>query len=119
MSALVVVFLEIQNLDFPQKKETEKRDTLPCKTLYEIIICSTDVAKIVMELPKKYNTPPNTPTDRIENFLNSELENKPAKLTALKKQPLITVTADVPPPQLVINSLKIKPNDDRLPNIQA
>lgn len=30
--------------------------------------------------PRKYNVAPKRPTDRIENFLNSALANKPEKL---------------------------------------
>lgn len=59
------------------------------------------------------------PTDLIENFLNKELENNPAKLMALKYDPFIIVTALVPPPQFVIKSLNINANELRLPKAQA
>lgn len=45
---------------------------------------SVDVMKTHKKSPRKYNTAPNRPTDRIENFRNSALANKPEKLCALK-----------------------------------
>lgn len=82
--------------------------------LNEIINCSTEVTKIVIKLPTKYMDPPNTPTLRIENFLNKVFVNSPAKLSAQKKQPVIMVTALVSSPRLVRKSLNIKPNDGML-----
>ena len=58
------------------------------------------------------------PTLRTENFLNEILASKPAKLNELAKKPMTKVVAPDSPPQLAIKSLKIKPNDPRLPQAQ-
>ena len=60
-----------------------------------------------------------TPTFRIENRLNRMLEKRLAKLNALKNTPLTTVTADVPAPRSVKNSLNISPNEPSAPKQQA
>lgn len=57
--------------------------------------------------------------DRTENFLNKMLANRPPKLKALAKKPIIMVTAPDSPPQDVIKSLNINPNDPKLPHAQA
>lgn len=56
---------------------------------------------------------------RIGNFLNKQLANKPAKLNALKYDPVMMVTADVPAPKLSKKSLNSKPNDAKLPKLHA
>lgn len=62
---------------------------------------------------------PNTPTERIENCLNNVLANRLEKLNALKKAPLIIVTADVPAPNDVKKSLNIRPNEPSAPKKHA
>lgn len=48
---------------------------------------------------------PNNPIDLTENVLNKELPNKPAKETALQKELVMMVTADVPDPKDTKRSL--------------
>lgn len=59
------------------------------------------------------------PTDRMENRLSKMLENKLAKLNALKNVPLTIVTADVPAPSPVKNSLNMSPKEPRAPKQQV
>lgn len=92
---------------------------IPSNKPNEIINISTDVAKMVMKLPKKYNTPPSTPTDRMENFLANELTNSPAKLNAQKHTLIIIVMELVAPPRLVMKSLNINPKDANEPKKHA
>lgn len=79
----------------------------------------TEVAKIVMKLPKKYIIPPNTAMVRMENFDTNELTKSPAKDTAQKHTLIIIVTELVAPPQLMMKSLNINPNDANEPKPQA
>lgn len=57
--------------------------------------------------------------DRIVNFLNNGLAHNPEKLMALKKTPVISVTALVPAPKCVKKSLNISPNECSDPSAQA
>lgn len=56
---------------------------------------------------------------RIESILDNVLTNKLAKLSEQKQTPVMMVTELVEPLQLVIKSLKSKPNEDKLPKLQA
>lgn len=91
---------------------------VPCRMLKAKSNCSTDVTKMVITLPKKYNDAPPTPTLRIENLRNNVLVTSPAKLNALKKLQVIRAMALVSSPKLVRKSPNIRPNDGMLPNAQ-
>lgn len=56
---------------------------------------------------------------RNENFLDRVPTNKPAKLSEKNKMPMMIVTELVPPLQLLMKSLNINPNEDKLPKPQA
>lgn len=91
---------------------------LPCIKLNVTISCSTELTNIVNKLPKKYIVPPSKPTVRIEHFLNKVFVKRPAKLSALKNELVISATALVSAPKLVKKSLNINPNDGILLNAQ-
>lgn len=66
---------------------------------------------MVMKLPSEKIKLPNIPTDRVENFFDKLLENRPAQLDTPYMDPTITVTTLVSPPACFINSEKSNPND--------